>query len=159
VIRTIALGVVCLAGLGVIGPAARSSPPEPADVVFPVVAGDKADRLPIHESPQTLADADKVNVAYVAPAEERLVSPSQPLPLPATREAIGPAPRNFIPRHWHDPHDPKSGAAQPAASVTNRLKKRSAERPTEQARDVKDCRSDGLQPILRKLNLSSPCSS
>jgi hypothetical protein len=70
-IRTIALGVVCLAGLGVIGPAARRSPPQPAEVVFPVAAGDKADRLPINGNPETLTDADTVNVAYVPPAEER----------------------------------------------------------------------------------------
>ena len=157
-IRTIALGVFCLAGLGVVAPAGRRSPPQPAEVVFPVAAGDKADRLPIYRNPETLTDADKVNVAYVPPAEERPVSSPQPLPLP-TREAIKPARPDFIPRHWHDPHDLKALAKQPAASVTNRLKKRSAERPIEPVRDVTNCPSDGLQPILRKLNLSSPCNS
>jgi hypothetical protein len=44
VIRTVALGVVCLAGLGAIAAAAKKSPPpQPAEVGFPVVAGNKAD--------------------------------------------------------------------------------------------------------------------
>jgi hypothetical protein len=154
VIRTIALGVVCLAGLGVIAPAARKSLPQPADVAFPVASGDKTDRLPINGNPETLTYADKVNVAYVRPAEERPASPSLPRPLPVRQ--VTP---DFIPRHWHDPHDRKSGAAQPTASVTNRLKRQSAERPTEQVRDTKDCRSDGLQTFLRRLTLSAPCNS
>jgi hypothetical protein len=48
VIRTVALGVVCLAGLGAIAAAAKKpSLPQPAEVVFPKVAGSKADRLPL----------------------------------------------------------------------------------------------------------------
>jgi hypothetical protein len=46
VIRTVALGVVCLAGLGALAAAAKRPPLlQPAEVVFPIVAGSKADRL------------------------------------------------------------------------------------------------------------------
>ncbi len=65
-IRTIALGVVCLAGLSAIAAAAmKSTLPQSAKVVFPVVAGVKADRLPIKSNPGTLSEADKVDVAYI----------------------------------------------------------------------------------------------
>ena len=156
-IRTIALGVVCLAGLGVIAAAAtKSTLPQSAKVVFPVVAGIKADRLPIKSHPETLSEADKVDVAYIPSTEEEgQVSPSPP---PPQRQPSPPRP-NITSRHWHDPHDLKANAAKLNASVTKQLKKRSADRPTEQVRDVKDCRLDGLQPLLRKLNLSPPCDS
>jgi hypothetical protein len=46
VIRIVALGAVCLAGLGAIAAVPnKSPPPQPAEVIFPVVAGNKADRL------------------------------------------------------------------------------------------------------------------
>jgi hypothetical protein len=156
-IRTIALGVVCLAGLGAIAaPAMKSTLPQSAKVVFPVVAGIKADRLPIKSNRETLSEADKVDVAYIPSTEDKgQVSPSPPPP------QLRPSPpqQNITSRHWHDPHDLKAKAAKSNASVTKQLKKRSADRPTEQVRDVKDCRLDGLQPLLRKLNLSPPCDS
>ena len=156
-IRTIALGVVCLAGLSAIAAAAmKSTLPQSAKVVFPVVAGVKADRLPIKSNRETLSEADKVDVAYIPSTEdESQVSPSPPPP------QLRPSPPqpNITSRHWHDPHDLKAKAAKSNASVTKQLKKLSAERPTEQVRDVKDCRLDGLQPLLRKLNLSPPCDS
>jgi hypothetical protein len=156
-IRTIALGVVCLAGLGAIAaPAMKSTLPQSAKVVFPVVAGIKADRLPIKSKPETLSEADKVDVAYIPSTEEEgQVSPSPP---PPQRQPSPPRP-NITSRHWHDPHDLKANAAKSNTSVTKQLKKRSADRPIEQVRDVKDCHLDGLQPFLRKRNLSPPCDS
>jgi hypothetical protein len=67
VIRTVALGVVCLAGLGAIAAAAKkSTPPSPSpEVVFPVVVGNKTDRLPIRTKQDTLTDTDKIDVVYV----------------------------------------------------------------------------------------------
>jgi hypothetical protein len=156
-IRIIALGVVCLAGLGAIAaPAMKSTLPQSAKVVFPVVAGIKADRLPIKSNRETLSEADKVDVAYIPSTEdEGQVSPSPPPPQP---QPSPPRP-NITSRHWHDPHDLKVKAAKSNASITKQLKKRSADRPTDQVRDVKDCGLDGLQPLLRKLNLSPPCDS
>src|SRR5882757_1919800 len=45
VIKTVALGVVCLAGLGAIAAAAKKSTSAPPEIIRPVVAGNKADRL------------------------------------------------------------------------------------------------------------------
>jgi hypothetical protein len=142
----------------------KSTLPQSAKVVLPVVAGIKADRLPIKSTRETLSEADKVDVAYIpstevayipSTEEEGHVSPSPPPPQPRP----SPPRPNIASRHWHDPHDLKAKAAKSNASVTKQLKKRSADRPTEQVRDVKDCRLDGLQPLLRKLNLSPPCDS
>ncbi len=77
-IRTVALGVVCLAGLGAIAAAAKKSPPpQPAEVVFPVVAGNKADRLQLVIRQDTPTDAEKVDVVYVPPV--RRLSPFDPV--------------------------------------------------------------------------------
>jgi len=70
VIRTVALGVVCLAGLGAIAAAAKKSPPPPPGVVMPVVAGNKADRLPLVIKQDTPTEAEKVDVVYVPPSEQ-----------------------------------------------------------------------------------------
>lgn len=159
-IRTVALGVICLAGLGAITAAAKKPAPSPlpTEVVFPVVASNKADRLPVISNQETLIEADKVNAVYVPPTEEQQVVSSQPPPPPA-KEAVSPSAPDFVPRHWHDPHEVKARPTKPTASVTTRSKKRSADRPNDQVRDIKDCRSDGLQPLLRKLNLTPPCDS
>ena len=59
-IRTVALGVVCLTGLGAIAAVAKKSPPPPpAEVVMPVVAGNKGDRLPFKINQDTLTEAEK----------------------------------------------------------------------------------------------------
>ena len=69
-IRTVALGVACLAGLGAIAAAAKKpSLPQPAEIVFPKVAGSKADRLPLIPRLGTPTDVDRVDVAYVPPAD------------------------------------------------------------------------------------------
>jgi hypothetical protein len=66
VIRTVALGVVCLAGLGAIAAAAKKSPPLPPEVVMPLVVRNKADRLPLKKMNQdTPTEAKKVDVVYV----------------------------------------------------------------------------------------------
>jgi hypothetical protein len=67
-IRTVAREVICLAGLGAIAAAAKKSPPPPPEVVMPVVAGNKADRLPLIVNPDTPTDAEKVDIVYVPPS-------------------------------------------------------------------------------------------
>jgi hypothetical protein len=63
----------------------KSTLPQSAKVVFPVVAGVKADRLPIKSNPGTLSEADKVDVAYIPSTEdESQVSPSPPPPQTTT---------------------------------------------------------------------------
>jgi hypothetical protein len=154
VIRTIALGVACLAGLGAIA-AAKKSPPPPPEVVMPVVAGNKADRLPLIMHQDTLTDAEKVDVVYVPPSEQGQAG----LPPPASKKPASPPHHVIAPRHWHDPHDVKVEAAEQKTISTKQSKKRSADGPPKQVSGVKVCRPDGLDPLLRKLNLSPPCDS
>ena len=153
-IRTVALGVACLAGLGAIAAAAIKSPPPPPEVVMPVVAGNKADRLPLIINRDTLTDAEKVDVVYVPPSEQGQAG----LPPPASQERASPPHHVIAPRHWH-PHDLKAKAAKQRSSSTKQAKKRSADQPPKQVSEVKQCRSDGLDPLLRKLNLAPPCNS
>ncbi|MGY4345558.1 hypothetical protein ACVWXM_002025 [Bradyrhizobium sp. GM7.3] len=64
----------------------------------------------------------------------------------------------FTPRHWHDPHDLNARAANKRADAAKGPRKGAADQPLKQA-EAKRCRSDGLDPLLRKLNLSPPCDS
>jgi hypothetical protein len=154
VIRAVALGVVCLAGLGAIAAAARKSPPpRPAEVAFPVAAGVKADRLPLIIRQDALADAEKVDVVYVPPVEQDLAISNQSAP----QEPARPPPPRLVSRHWHDPHDLKAKATKQRANSLRQPQKSSADRAPKQVSEVKECRSDGLDPLLRKLNLSPPC--
>jgi hypothetical protein len=152
--RTVALGVACLAGLGAMAAAAIKSPPPP-EVVMPVVAGNKADRLPLIINQYRLADFEKVDVVYVPPSEQWQAG----LPPPASQEGASPPHHVIAPRHWHAPHDLKAKAAKQETSSTKQAKKRSADEPSKRVSEVKQCRSDGLDPLLRKLNLAPPCNS
>jgi hypothetical protein len=155
VIRTVALAVVCLAGLGAIAAATKKSPLLPPEVVMPVVAGNKADRLPLITNQDTPTDAEKVDVVYVPPSEQSQAG----LPPPAPNEVAGPPHREITPRHWHDPYDLKARAAKQKASSVKQSTKGSADSPPKQVSGVRQCRSDGLDPLLRKLNLAPPCDS
>jgi hypothetical protein len=154
VTRTVALGVVCLAGLGAIAAAAkRPPPPQPAEVVFPMVSGEKADRLPLITHGDTQTEIEKVDVVYVPPVEN--IAPSnQSVP----QKAANPPPPRLASRHWHDPHDRKFfEAKRQKASKSKPLTKNYADRAPKRVGDLKECRSDGLDPLLRKLNLSPHC--
>jgi len=157
VIRTVALGVVCLAGLGAIAAAAKkSTPPSPSpEVVFPVVVGNKTDRLPIRTKQDTLTDTDKIDVVYVPPTGQDQI----PLPQPTPQKAAGLPSADINPRHWHDQHNLRAKAAKQRTSSTKRSKKHAADDPPKQVNAVKECRSDWLQPLLRRLSLSPPCDS
>ncbi|MEH2611754.1 hypothetical protein [Bradyrhizobium sp. AZCC 1693] len=149
-IRTVALGVVCLAGLGAIAAAAKKPPlPLPAEIVFPKVAGSKTDRLPLITRLDTPTDPERVDVAYVPPVE----APSEPAA--PQKAASKPLPR-IVSRHWHDPHDRKLYEASKQKAGKSKPKS-SAERAPKRVADVKECRSDGFDPLLRKLNLSPQC--
>jgi hypothetical protein len=94
-------------------------------------------------------------VVYVPPSEQGQAG----LPLPASQERPSPTHHVIAPRHWHDPHDVKVKAAKQGTSSTKQAKKLSADQPPERVSEVKQCRSDGLDPLLRKLNLAPPCNS
>jgi hypothetical protein len=155
VIRTVALVVVvCLAGLGAIAAAAKKSPPpQPTEVRFPVVAGNKTDRLPLIIRQDTPTDAEKVDVVYVPPVDQDPAISNDSAP----QKPASPPPPRLVSRHWHDPHDLKFEATKQKASSSKPLKKSSADRAPKQVSDVRECRSEGLDPLLRKLNFSPPC--
>ena len=153
-IRTVALGIVCLTGLGALAAAGKRPPLlQPAEVVFPIVAGSKADRLPLIPHLGTSSGVERVDVAYVPPVED--VAPVEPVSAAKGSESTAP---RIVSRRWHDPHDRKffEGTKQ-GASKSKPPTKSSADRVTKRIADVKECRSDGLDPLLRKLNLSPQC--
>jgi len=122
VIRTVALGVACLAGLGAIAAAAKKLPlPLPAEIVFPKVAGSKTDRLPLITRLDTPTDAARADAAYIPPVEASSAPAAPP------KAAIKPLPR-IVSRHWHDPHDrklyeaskQKAGKSKPKAPLSER---------------------------------------
>jgi hypothetical protein len=153
VIRTVALGFICLAGLGAIAAAAKKSTPPLPEVVMPVVSGNKTDRLPLTIKEVKPTDAEKVDVVYVQPSEEGQASP---LP-PVSKEPAPTRNPDITSRHWHDRHHVKAKTEKRSASSTKQ-KTPSVDPSPAQISELKECRSDGLDPLLRKLNLSPPCN-
>jgi hypothetical protein len=160
VIRTVALTLICLAGLGAIaGAAIRSTPPLP-ETVRPVVAGNKADRLPLVVNEDVPKGAEKIDTAYVQPVGEDQSSPPAETPPLAT-----PAPPDSV--KVDEPHSAKAtkthkfrrsvSRSRRMASADHSPKQVSAP-PPNQISELKECSSGGLNPLLRKLNLSPPCS-
>ena len=153
-IRTVALGFICLAGVGAIAAAATKSTPPPLEVVMPVVSGNKADRLPLTIKEDKPTDAEKVDVVYVQPGQEGQASPPSRLseePAPARQPDINS-------RHVHDRHHVKAKTERRTASSAKQTKTQSVDPSPAQISELKECRSDGLDPLLRKLNLSPPCN-
>ena len=153
-IRTVALGFICLAGLGAIAAAAKKSPPPPREVVMPVVSGNKPDRLPLSIKEDRPTDAEKVDVVYVQPSQEGQASPP-------SRISEEPAPTrhpDINSRHWHDRHHVKAKTERRRTSKTKQTKTGSVDPSPAQISELKECRSDGLDPLLRKLNLLPPCN-
>jgi hypothetical protein len=152
VIRTVALGVVCLAGLGAIAAAAKKpSLPQPTEIIFPIVAGSKADRLPLLPRLRTSTDVERVDVAHAPPVEPSS-EPAEP------QKAASPPPPRIVSRHWHDSHDRKFfEATKQKASKSKPPRKSFADSESKRVADAKECRSDGLDPLLRKLNLAPQC--
>ena len=152
-IRTIALGFICLAGLGAIAAAAMKSTPPPPEVVMPVVSGNKTDRLPLTIKEDKPTDAEKVDVVPVQPSGEGQASPPSRIseePAPARHPDV-------TSRHWHDRHHVEAKTERRRASSTKQ-KTQSVDPSPAQISELKECRSDGLDPLLRKLNLSPPCN-
>jgi len=157
VIRTVALGMVCLAGLGAIAVAAKKSTPPPRpEVVVPAVSNNKADRLPtIISQTETQPDAEraatteKMDVAYVASADQ-----NAPNPRPAaTQDSASARDHDIAPRHRHERHHVRARTRRAIA----RQKVRPADPPPAQVSELKECRTDGLHPLMRQLNLSPQC--
>jgi hypothetical protein len=153
-IRTVALGFICLAGVGAIAAAAKKSTPPPLEVVMPVVSGNKADRLPLTIKEDKPTDAEKVDVVDVQPGQEGQASPPSRIseePAPARQPDINS-------RHVHDRHQVKAKTERRTAGSAKQTKTQSVDPSPAQISELKECRSDGLDPLLRKLNLSPPCN-
>ena len=151
-IRTVALGFICLAGLGAIAAAAKKSTPPP-EVVMPVVSGNKTDRLPLTIKEDKPTDAEKVDVVYVRPSEEGQASP----PSPVSEEPAPTRHPDITSRHWDDRHHVKAKTERRRASSTKQ-KTGSVDPSPAQIGELRECRSDGLDPLLRKLSLSPQCN-
>ena len=162
VIRTVALTLICLAGLGAIaGAAIRSTPPLP-EPVRPIVAGNKVDRLPLVANEKVPKGAEKIDTAYVQPADEVQSSPPAETPPLAT-----PAPPDSRALKVDEAHSAKATKTHKIRQSANRSRrmvsadpspKQVSAPPPDQPSVLKECSSSGLDPLLRKLNLSPPCN-
>ena len=153
-IRTVALGFICLAGVGAIAAAAKKSTPPPVEIVMPVVSGNKTDRLPLAINEDKPTDAEKADVVYVQPGQEGQASP----PSRISEEPAHARQPDTNSRHVHDRHHVKGKTERRTASSTKQTKTQSVDPSPAQISELKECRSDGLDPLLRKLNLSPPCN-
>lgn len=161
-IRTVAFTLICLAGLGAIAGAAKRSTSPLSEPVRPIVAGNKADRLPLVANEDVPKSAEKIDTAYVQPADEVQSSPPAETPPLAT-----PAPPDLRPFKVDEPHSAKATKAHKfRRSVSRSRRMASADRspkqvsapPPNQVSVLKECSSSGLDPLLRKLSLSPPCN-
>ncbi len=121
---------------------------------MPVVSGNKTDRLPLTINKDKPTDAEKVDVVYVQPNQEGHASPP-------SRISEEPAPTrhpDITSRNWHDRHHVKAKTERRRVSSTKQTKTRPVDPSPAQISELKECRSDGLDPLLRKLNLSPPCN-
>lgn len=149
-IKIVALGLICAAGVGAIAAATSKPASVPiSSVVYPAVAGNKSDRLSLVSLQDIQPTVDQVAVD-TAPAKP--AAPTQP---PQKEVAKAKAP-DFIPRHWHDPHDTRASAIK---LKPERSRSTSRNRPAgTKVAEVQDCRADGLSSLMRKLSLQPVCS-
>jgi hypothetical protein len=161
-IRTIGLTLISLAGLGAIAGAAIMSMPPLPETPGPVVAGNKADRLPLVANEDVLKAAVKTDVAYVQPADEVQSSPPAETPPAAT-----PAPPDLRPSKVDAPRSAKATKAHKSRQSVSRSSrvasadqspKQESAPPSTQESGLKECSSSGLDPLMRKLNLAPPCN-
>jgi len=160
VMRSVAFGIVCLAGLcaiaavGAIAAAAKKSIPVPSpELVFPVTAGIKSDRLPVSTTWETLTNVDTAQIAYAPLSESGQPTVQSPLV-----ETADPPHPDFASRHRHDTHDLEATPRTRTNSM-NRQKKRPPDGSSDHVSQTSDCHSDGLRPLLDRLKLSPPCGS
>ena len=155
-IRAIAFGVVCLAGLGAIGATAKKSASSLSEV-FPTVTGNKTDRLSFADGHDTLTSADRVNIAYVSPTDRSNLATIQS----GNQAKRGPAPSTIAPRHWHDPSAKRSATVSPDRRIIIQEPKKS--KNVDHAKtsfDLRSCRRpEGFAGFLRALNLSRGCDT
>lgn len=148
VIKVVVFGLVCVGGIGAIAAAASKSAQVPTpSVVYPAVAGNKADRLSLVTIQDIQPRLEQVALAYTPPSEPP--APAQP------KEVAKAKPLEFIPRHWHDPNDARLSARKPKAEPPRTTSQNGS---ATKLADAQTCRADGVSSMLRKLNLQPACS-
>ena len=150
-IRFVAFGVTCLVALGAVAALGRSavsvaSPKlAPETVIYPVTSGAKGDRI--------LA-TKKEEAALAAPAAAN-IEPTQAIDAvvstPNPQAKTKPKEPAFIPRHWHDNAASAYTIRKRSTADANSAQSRAVEKPKQ------NCSQDGLNPLLRKLNLQRNC--
>lgn len=153
-IRILAVGVIGLVGMGAVAALGRNPAPEPRADDYPVAeTAGKADRLPLIAEQETVMSAVKVPPAQPAspplPASIALVSP--PSPQVAKPEPAPP----IIPRHWHDPTDPKLKSRKQA--VTGKQYQTLQDEGPRRTVEAKNCSGNGLDSLLQSIRLKPRC--
>jgi hypothetical protein len=165
-IRTTVLTLICLAGLGAIAAAAIRSPPPAPETARPVIAGNKADRLPLVDNEAMAKAAEKIETAYVQSADEVQSNPRVETPPAATPAASDLKPWKVdAPRRAKATSAPKQSVSKRVAAAERSRKDMSAPAakldntpPPNPTVELKECSSSGLDPLLRKLNLVPQCN-
>ena len=146
-IKVVVLGLVCVGGVGAIA-AATSKPAAVTTlpVTYPVVAGNKSDRLLLASALDVQPTVGKAELAFLPPLEPAV--PVQPQPKDPRLQT------SFL--ATDDPHDTR-------ASAIKLKPERSRSTPrddlsTTKVAETQDCRTDGLGSLMRKLNLQPTCS-
>ncbi|WP_177243465.1 hypothetical protein [Bradyrhizobium sp. Gha] len=148
-IKIVMLGL-CVGGVGAIAAATFKSAPMPMPpVTYPVVAGNKADRLSLVSVQDIQPTVEKGDLTLASPPEPPIPAQSQ---LKKSAKAEAP---EFIPRHWHDPNDTAS-AIKPKPERSRSASHKDLS--TTKVAETQDCRTDGIGSLMRKLSLQPNCS-
>ena len=147
-IKIVILGLVCVGGVGAIAAAtSKSAPVSTPSVVYPTVAGPKADRLSLVQDIQPTVK--QAALTDTSSSEPQL--PAQPIP----KEVIKTKPPEFIPRHWHDPYHTQASAKKMKPDPSRNASRKGT---TTKVVELQDCRTDGVSSLMRKLSLQPACS-
>lgn len=148
-IRMVAVGVICLASVGVVTPLGGNDATAikvDMALTYPIVAGNKSDRLPIYKAEIAPEPALEVHTPPAVSTPQTVVAPQ---PSESKTDRTQP---EFTPRHWHDPASSKYKVNKRVADDAKRSQSPPIDKQVSQP-----CSQDGLAPLLRKLNLQPRC--
>jgi len=150
VFKVIVVGLVCVGGAGAIAAANfKSAAVLRHPITYPVVAGNKADRLSLVSAQDVQPTVGKAELAFAPPSEPAVSAQPQPKELAKAK-----AP-DFIPRHWHDPNDARASAAKSKPQRSRSTAHNDLSTP--KVAESQDCRTDGFGSLMRRLSLQPTC--
>jgi len=149
-IKVILLFLIFVGGIGAIAAASRSAPEPTSPLIYPVVTGNKADRMSLVSLQDLQPTLEKIDLTSAPASEPSIAARPQPKVPPNIK-----APE-FIPRHWHDPNDTRANAKNPMWKRPSRTSRNNP--ATTTIAQTQECRSDGLSSLMRKLSLQPTCS-